>query len=168
MKISAQQDVIGEFSQLRAALTDGPSNWVLGPFNTQTAVVTELSADTPFGRLSRYARIEIGPPEIQQDEVIVPINWQSLEGEDLFPTLYGEIRLQRVADGRSQLQLRGYYAPPAGVIGQAADAVVMNGVAKATAEDFVQRVAGILARNALGRSVDQQVASGQLTMDSEN
>jgi len=165
VKISAHKDLIGEFDKLSSALTEGPTNWVPGPVGTETSKVTELSAETPFGRLSRYARVETGPPELRESEVIVPISWQSLEGEELFPTVYGELRLQRVADGRSQLELRGYYAPPGGIIGQAADAIVMNALAKATVEDFVQRVAGILARNALGIAVDEPVKAGHRTLD---
>jgi len=168
VKISAHQDVIGEFNQLRAALTGGPSNWVPGPQESETATVVELSADTPLGRLSHYARLEMGPPELGEEQVILPISWEALEGEAFLPTLYGELRLQRVGDGRSQLELRGFYAPPMGVIGQAADAVVMNAVAKATVEDFIQRVAGVLSRNALGRSVDEQVMAGRLTLDRES
>ncbi len=165
MWISAHQDLVGEFSKLRAALREGPDNWMPGPFEDGTERITEMCADTPFGRLSRYARVEIGPAEQPADEVIVPISWQSLEDEDLFPTFFGELRLVRVADGRSQLRVQGHYAPPGGVIGQAADAVVMNAIAKATVEDFVQRVAGILARNGLARTVDEQVMSGRLTLD---
>src|ERR1700682_1516787 len=97
VKISAHQDLIGEFDRLRATLTEGPANWVPGPFETEMTTVTELSAETPFGRLSRYARVETGPPELHEGEVIVPISWQSLEGEELFPTVCGELRLHRVA-----------------------------------------------------------------------
>lgn len=165
MWISAHQNLVGEFSKLRAALSEGPGNWMPGPFEDGTERITELCADTPFGRLSRYARVKIGPSELQDGEVIVPLSWQSLEDEDLFPTFLGELRLLRVAYGRSQLTVQGYYAPPGGIVGQAADAVVMNAIAKATVEDFVQRVAAILARNGLARAVDEQVTYGRLIMD---
>lgn len=168
VKISAHQDVIGEFNQLRAALTGGPSSWVPGPQESETATVVELAADTPFGRLSQFARLEMGTPELHEGEVILPISWVALEGEAFFPTLYGELGLKLVADGRSELELRGLYAPPMGLIGQAADVVMMNAVAKATVEDFVQRVAGVLSRNALGRSVDEQVTAGRLTLDRDS
>lgn len=39
--------------------------------------------------------------------------------------------------------------------------------AEATVQDFAERIAGVLARNALGRSVDEQVRSGRLTLEQE-
>jgi hypothetical protein len=41
----------------------------------------------------------------------------------------------------------------------------MYAVAEATVEDFVERIAGVLARSALGRSVAEQADAGQLTLD---
>ena len=165
MEISACRHVIGEFSKLRASLVEGPSNWMPGPNVPASSNIAELCAETPLGRLSRYARIDVGPPEVLEDEVIVPISWEPLEDEDLLPVFYGELRLQRVGDGRSPLKLQGYSVPPFSIVGQVADQLVMKAVAKSAVEDFVERVAGILARNALGRSVDDQVTSGHLTLD---
>jgi hypothetical protein len=165
VEISAHQDVIGEFSMLRASLVEGPSNWMPGPYEPASANIAELSVEMPWGRLSRYARIDVGPPEVLKDEVILPISWEPLEDDDLLPVFCGELRLKRVGDGHSQLRLHGYYVPPFGIVGQVADALAMKAVAKTAVEDFVERVAGILARNALGRSVDEQVTSGRLTLD---
>ena len=136
-------------------------------YESATGKITELEADTPFGRLVRYARMKVAGAQIEKDEVVVPITWHSLESEALFPTFEGRLRLYRAPDRTSRLELGGHYSPPGGVLGRAADAAAMYAVAQATVEDFVERIAAVLARNALGRSVSEQVDSGQLTLDQD-
>lgn len=163
--ISAHQHVIGEYNKLRDALLEGPANWMPGMHESATAKITELEADTPFGRLARYARMKVASTQIEKDEIVVPLMWHSLEGEALFPTFEGRLRLYRTRDGSNRLELDGHYAPPGGVLGSAADAAAMYAVAQATIEDFVERIADVLARNALGRTVAEQVDAGKLTLD---
>jgi hypothetical protein len=165
--ISAQQKVIGEYEKLRDALLEGPANWMPGMYESATGKITELEADSPFGRLVRYARMQVAAAQIESDEVVVPVTWHSLESQALFPTFEGRIRLYPVPDGTSRLELDGHYSPPGGVLGRAADAAAMYAVAQATVEDFVERIAAVMARNALGRSVSEQVASGRLTLDQD-
>ena len=163
--ISAHQKVIGEYDKLRDALLEGPANWMPGMYESATGKITKLEADTAFGRLARYARMKVAGAHVEKEAVVVPITWRSLEGQALLPTFEGRLRLYRVPDGTNQLELEGHYAPPGGVLGRAADAAAMYAVAQATVEDFVERIAGVLARNALGRSVAEQVDAGQLTLD---
>lgn len=166
--ISAQQKVIAEYEKLRDALQEGPANWMPGMYESATGKITALEAGSPFGRLARYARIQVAAAQIEEDEVVVPVTWHSLESEALFPTFEGRLRLYRVPDGTSRLELDGHYSPPGGALGRAADAAAMYGVAQATVEDFVERIAAVLTRNALGRSVSEQVAGGRLTLDEES
>lgn len=166
MDVSAHRKVTGEFDKLREALLGGPANWMPGMYQSDTGTVTELEVDTPFGRLARFARMEVGVARIENKEVVVPITWHSLEAEKLFPVFQGMLRLSRAPDG-SRLELEGRYKPPGGAAGRAADAVGMAGIAQATVDDFVERVAAVLSRNALGRSVAEQVDSGTLTLDSD-
>ena len=167
MELSAHEDVIGQFVHLADALIEGPDNWMPGMFESPTAKITELEADTPFGLLSRSVPIELGPVQRSDDVATVPIRWHSLDSEALFPVFDGQLRLQRIADGRSRLELKGSYKPPGGIVGRAADAIVMHSVAEATVEDFVHRVAAVVGRNALARTVAHQVEAGQLTLDSD-
>jgi hypothetical protein len=136
-----------------------------GMYESATGKITELEADVALGRLARYARMKVDDAQVESDEVAVPIGWHSLENEALFPTFEGRLRLYRVPEGTSRLELAGHYVPPGGVLGRAVDAAAMRAVAQATVEDFVERIAGVLARNALGRSVAEQVDAGQITLD---
>jgi hypothetical protein len=165
--VSAQLKIIGEYDKLCDALLEGPANWMPGMYESATGKITELEADTAFGRLARYVRMKVAGAEVEKDGVVVPITWHSLESEALFPTFEGRVRLYRVPDGTSRLELDGHYTPPGGVIGRAADAAAMHAVAQATVEDFVERTAGVLARNALGRSVAEQVDAEKLTLDAD-
>ena len=167
MQVSAQATVVGEFQKLCDALVEGPANWMPGMYESPTGKITQLEADTPLGRLARYAKIRVGPSTVETDEVVVPLNWHSLEAEAAFPVFDGRLRLRRSGDGAHLLVLEGDYEPPGGVLGHAADAAAMYAVAEATVQDFVEQVAGVLARNALGRSLDEQVRSGRLTLDQD-
>lgn len=167
MQVSAQATVIGEFDKLRDALVEGPPNWMPGMYESPTGKITNLEADTPFGRLVRYARIQVANAQLETNEVIVPLSWHSLEAEAVFPVFKGRLRLSRSPDGTNRLELQGDYQPPGGIIGHTADAAALYGVAEATVQDFVERISGVLARNALGRSVDEQVRSGRLTLEQE-
>lgn len=167
MNVAAHRAVNGEFDQLWAALAEGPENWMPGMFESATAKITELEADTPAGRLTRYAKIEVGAAKVAGREIVVPISWRSLEAQPLFPILSGRLRLYRLLDGTNRLELEGRYEPPAGAIGRAADAAALYGVAEATVDEFVERVAAVLSRNALGRSVAEQEAEGRLVREEE-
>lgn len=164
MDVLAHRAVIGEFDKLSDALAEGPANWMPGMFESATGKITELEAHIAFGGLTRRARIQVGPAQVEKNEVVVPITWRSLEAEPLFPILKGWLRLSRLPDDTNRLELEGHYEPPARIFGRAADAAVMHAVAEATVEDFVERVAAVLARNALGRSVADQVAAGRLAV----
>jgi hypothetical protein len=167
MNVAAHRAVNGEFDQLWAALAEGPENWMPGMFESATAKITELEADTPAGRLTRYAKIEVGAAKVAGREIVVPISWRSLEAQPLFPILSGRLRLYRLPDGTNRLELEGRYEPPAGAIGRAADAAALYGVAEATVDEFVERVAAVLSRNALGRSVAEQEAETRLVREEE-
>jgi hypothetical protein len=98
---------------------------------------------------------------------LAPLNWHSFEAEAVFPVFNGQLRLSRYPDETNRLELQGDYEPPGGIIGHTADAVAMYEGAEATVQDFAERIAGVLACNALGRSVDEQVRSGRLTLEQE-
>jgi hypothetical protein len=134
-------------------------------YESATGKITELEAETAFGRLARYVRMRIDAAREDRSEVVVPITWHSLESEALFPTFEGRLRLYRLPGGSNRLELDGHYAPPGGVLGRAADAAAMYALAQATVQDFVERIASVLARNALGRSVADQVDAGTLTLE---
>lgn len=167
MELEWHEDLTGEFEHLAEGLAEGPANWLPGMYESPTGKITELQADTPFGELSRSVRVQLGMVERGKDLVVVPITWQSVDSEKLFPIFEGQLRLEQGTGGRNRLELKGRYVPPGGILGRAADTIVMNAVAQATAEDFVHRVGAIVERNALARTVSEQVEAGRLTLDTD-
>ena len=166
-EVSGGTSLIGEFDKLRVALAEGPSNWMPGMYESPTGKITQLEADTPLGRLARYARIQVDTAQAGPNEVVIPLSWHSLEAEAAFPVFKGRLELTRGSDATHRLELKGVYETPAGIVGRAADAAALHAVAQLTLDDFVENIAAVLARNALGRSVDEQVRSGRLTLDQE-
>lgn len=167
MKLTVHRSLTGEFDKLRDALIGGPANWMPGMFESATAEIAKLEAEMPSARLTRYAAVHVGTVHENDDEVVVPITWHSLEAERMFPEFRGLIRLKRVEGSPHIIELVGDYSPPGGVIGRLADAAALREVAHATAENFLERIAGVLGRNALGRTVAEQVAAGSITLDSD-
>ena len=165
MDVSAHRALVGEFDKLSAGLAEGPENWMPGMFESAAGEIAELEAETPLGRLARYARFEVGLAHVSATEVVVPITWHSLEAKPLFPVMKGRLRLNRLPDGTNRLELEGHYEPPGGGLGRAADSAALYPVAAATVEDFVERVARVLSRNALSRSVSEQEAEGRLVRE---
>lgn len=163
--ISAQRKVGGEYDKLCEALLEGPQNWMPGMYESATGTITQLEADTPIGRLARFARMNVGAARLDRNRVVVPITWRSLEAQPLFPTFTGNIRLKRLPSGVNLLEIEGSYEPPGGRLGRAADGALLAAIAKETIEDFVERIGSVLARDALGRSVAEQVSAGHLTLD---
>lgn len=167
LEVSSWTSLIGEFDKLRNALVEGPSSWMPGMYESPTGEITRLEADTPLGRLARYARIQVGTTQAGPNHVVVPLSWHSLEAEAAFPVFKGRLELTRGSDATHRLELQGVYEVPAGIVGRAADIAALHAVAQLTVDDFVETIAEVLARNALGRSVDEQVRSGRLTLDQE-
>ena len=160
-------DVIGEFTNLAAAIVDGPENWMPGMFDSPAGQITELFANTSLGRVSRHVRVELGRASRHNGTAVVPIRWHALDSTELFPVFDGRLRLRRRAQGGARLFIEGHYRPPGGAVGMTIDALAMRDIAEATVDDFVHRVAGVLARNALARTVARQVAARTLTMDAD-
>ncbi len=159
--------MVGEFDKMSNALIEGPANWMPGMYESPSGKIAQLEADTPLGRLARYALIRVGTAVVGPDEVVVPLDWHSLEAEAAFPEFEGQLRLRRSRDGTHRLELEGDYEAPGGIVGHAVDAAALHSIAEATVQDFVERIAGVLAHNALARSVEEQVRSGRLTLEDE-
>ena len=167
MEVSAHRAMVGEFDKLSAGLAEGPENWMPGMFESPVGEIAELVADTPLGPLTRYGRFEVGVAHVSPAEVVVPITWHSLEAEPLFPVMKGRLHLYRLSDGTNRLEFEGRYEPPGGAFGRAADSAGLYPVAEATVQNFVERCARVLSRNALGRSASEQEAEGRLVREEE-
>ncbi|GAC1582296.1 MAG: hypothetical protein NVS3B7_17660 [Candidatus Elarobacter sp.] len=87
-----------------------------------------------FGRRSDV--VEEGRPH---DEIV--LRW--FAKSPLLPDFVGTLRM-RIANHRTLLVLDGRYATPAGPLGAICDRVIAKRIARATAHDFLRRVADAL------------------------
>jgi CBS domain-containing protein len=75
------------------------------------------------------------------DRLRIPVCWQAKPGRHVFPTFDGVLELQPVSASAAQLALVGSYQPPAGVIGAAADAILLKDVAQHSVDHLVEAIA---------------------------
>ena len=148
VSVVARRTVDGEFAALRKALLNDPSRWLPALLEAAHGRAILLQAETRLGHLSREVQIDVGAPQLRPASVHLPISWRSKRASALFPVLKGRLRLYHLAGGTTRIELRGEYVPPAGLVGRAADVALLRSVAKATVEEFVERVAQLLADQA--------------------
>jgi hypothetical protein len=95
----------------------------------------------PEGRLlslRKAALVDLGPEaRLADGSCRFEISWRSATMAPLFPVFAGRLLL-----GRAGLTLEGSYAPPGGVLGRAADRMLLHTAANGTARWFVGRVLG--------------------------
>ncbi len=70
--------------------------------------------------------------------------WAAESRPELFPKMRAVLRIYPLASGETQLELRGTYEPPLGLLGQAIDAAGLHRVADASVHRFVTDVAALL------------------------
>jgi len=101
----------------------------------------ELHTGTAGRHLFRKAAIvSLGQPAGQPGGWLVPIEWRAATLAPLFPVLVGSLAIEP-----ERITLRGTYAPPLGVIGQALDRALLSIAARGTARWFLARAAAAVA-----------------------
>lgn len=93
----------------------------------------------PGGLLAKEVVIALGPPVMSRRGLVMPVRWRATGAEALFPSLEGELRVDR-ADGGTVLELRATYQPPLGSLGSLMDRALLARVARATVADWVERI----------------------------
>jgi hypothetical protein len=104
-----------------ADLTDGSLRYL-------TDLVLPLPPDGRLLSLRKAALLDIGPGIPTTDGCEVPIAWRSASLAPLFPVFAGRIIVKSTG-----LSIEGHYAPPGGVLGLAADRVLLHTAARGTA-----------------------------------
>ncbi len=107
----------------------------------------------PLGaRLGRRVAVRLGQPVAFPSMTSLPMTWEPLGMDGLFPRLDADLEVGPLGEGRTQLAISARYRPPLGVVGQAIDRVLLHRVAEATVKDFLDRV---------GQAISGQVAVPQ-------
>jgi hypothetical protein len=95
----------------------------------------------PLGpRLGRRVAVQLGAPVALPSMTSLPMTWEPLGMDGLFPRLDADLEVGPLGHDRTQLAISARYRPPLGVLGQAIDRVLLHRVAEATVKDFLDRV----------------------------
>lgn len=95
----------------------------------------------PGGLLAKEVVIGMGKPFMSRRGAVVPVRWRATGAEALFPSLDGELSIEAGPGGTTHLDFRATYQPPLGAIGDLMDQLLLARVARATAANWVERIA---------------------------
>lgn len=70
----------------------------------------------------------------------IPVEWHAAKEADLFPAMNGEIAVYPLSFTETQVELRGHYEAPMGLLGSAVDALVGHRIAEASIHGFVRAI----------------------------
>ncbi len=110
-------------------------------------LVAGLSVELAGLQVSRDVKIAVG--EAREEKLgstdlsritRMPLEWHAAASAGLFPALKAELSVYPLSATETQIELRGHYDPPMGVLGGALDAVVGHRIAEASVHRFVHSV----------------------------
>ena len=143
-------------SRVRAVLGDGRNRWLADPLHDQpdlpggaTRYALDLEMTVGSGgaqvALRKAAFVDVGPlheARAPHRALEVEISWRASSMAPLFPVFAGTLRWSA-----GELSLDGWYAPPLGTVGAAADRVLFRMVARRTARWLLDRIASEMTRS---------------------
>ncbi len=134
--------------EVEHALLHSPDAWVPGLAKDAQARGESLLADVGFGsggrRLTKQVEIKLGPTMPFPSKTVVPIVWQPVDHQPLFPALDADLELAGIGPNLTQLSISARYSPPLGALGKAIDRALLHRVAEATLKDFIDQVGSAL------------------------
>lgn len=84
------------------------------------------------------------PAEAQAGSTLIQLRWKAARSHAIFPSMLAELTVYPLTHDETQLDLRGVYRPPPGVLGQLVDTVVGRRIAEASVHRFMTAVADAL------------------------
>jgi hypothetical protein len=101
----------------------------------------------PVLGVSRLVEARFRDLVIRDGAAVLTMRWDAIgTGGRLFPALDADLTLTPVGPHASLLRLTGVYRPPLGMLGAAADRLILHRVAYATIEVFMGRLADALTQ----------------------
>jgi hypothetical protein len=110
-------------------------------------LVAALSVDLAGIRVSKDIKIVVGEGLEEKRGgtdlsriTRIPLEWQAAESPGLFPAMKGELSVFPLSFSETQVELKGHYDPPMGVLGSLLDAAVGHRIAEASVHRFIHSV----------------------------
>lgn len=78
----------------------------------------------------------------------IELEWEAAKMPHLFPLMNAELSIYPLTSTETQLELKGNYTPPLGLLGKAIDAVAGHRIAEASVHQFIKDIS-VYLRNEL-------------------
>jgi hypothetical protein len=148
-------------AKVEQAVVGSPAGWLSAVAGAAQARGDELLGEVGVGplgaRLGRPVRIHLGEPVRFASGTSLPMGWEPVGLEGLFPRLDATLELGSLGADRTQLAISARYRPPLGGVGRAVDRVLLHRVAEATVKDFLDRVGAAITDQAMTNADGQAV-----------
>ena len=109
-----------------------------------TPVRVRLQLSPRFDWLRVPVRVESRTPSAVHTGAEIAIHWAADVLTGVFPEMDADLLVRPAGEGSATLVLEGHYRPRLGLAGLLADRLVGRFVAAATAQQFLERLAGVL------------------------
>ena len=136
----------------RAVLGPNRESWLGAPLADQRGVPPgqqrhAIDLEMPLAEgeapiaLRKAAVVDVGPltEEVSDGPLCILISWRAASLAPLFPVFSGSL-----CWNDRELRIDGYYAPPGGRVGAAADRIILRLVAQRTARWLISRVSATM------------------------
>lgn len=135
-----------EFDAVRARMTGESRRWLTGlaeaAAEDNERLLVEVGLTVAGREVTRPATLHMGRAAALGDCVLsVPFHLRMADHASLFPELDGGIDAAWLGPGRTHLALTAQYEPPMGVLGRAADGMLLHRVAELIAQRFLDGIA---------------------------
>jgi hypothetical protein len=97
-------------------------------------------------RVASVAQDATSPAELASGAIRLDLEWQAETTSALFPSMRASLLAYPLSATETQLDLRGTYEAPGGLLGSAADSLVGHRIAEASVHRFLDEVASRLSQ----------------------
>jgi hypothetical protein len=126
--------------RVEQALLDSPAEWLSAlAGNAQQrggGLLAEVGVGPLGDRLGRRVALGLGVPVRFPSMTSLPLTWEPIGMEGLFPRLEADLEVGRLGEERTQLAISARYRPPLGAVGRAVDRLLLHRVAEAANPTF--------------------------------
>lgn len=150
-KIRSYDYVNHPFEKVRDALSAHPLSVFQAATKTAAARANSLAAELriDLAGITLGADISISVKDTVHlpaegtvgPSTVVYLEWEATNRPNLFPFMKAELAVYPLTATETQLDFSGVYAPPLGVLGMAANAVVGHRIAESSVHRFVSDIA---------------------------
>lgn len=139
------------YADVKAALTHDPVGFLRRATAAAATRAEDLVARLKFElagiEVDRDVMLEVDvdtthkpPAALALPAMAMTIHWHAARNATLFPAMRAELTVYPLSADETQLDLHGWYTPPGGLLGSAADALVGHRVVEAAFHRFLEDV----------------------------